>query len=271
MANVLRPDSPGPARRDAEYGCGRRGPGRALGGAAAVHQVRAATATAGGTVTLVRPARQARRPVALRVFPAWPGASPALLVVLGLWQLVCSLGVFTSVEVASPVAVAKAGTGAGGAGSAADQPADLAPAGGRGPDPRGRRRRVPGRDLRPVLDGRGPAGPGHPGGPGGADPRPGPAGDHLVRRRRGAEAVPSIALGCLFPVYINTYAAIRGVDMKLVEAGQTFGLNRWGLVRRVYLVVRSRASWSGCGSPWSAAGSSTSWPRRSTPRAASAT
>jgi len=44
-----------------------------------------------------------------------------------------------------------------------------------------------------------------------------------------------IALGCLFPVYVNTYAAIRGVDAKLVEAGQTFGLNRWGLVRRVIL------------------------------------
>ena len=35
-----------------------------------------------------------------------------------------------------------------------------------------------------------------------------------------------IALGCMFPVYINTYAAIRGVDVKLVEAGQTFGLTR---------------------------------------------
>jgi sulfonate transport system permease protein len=44
-----------------------------------------------------------------------------------------------------------------------------------------------------------------------------------------------IALGCVFPVYINTFAAIRGVDVKLVEAGQTFGLNRWGLVRQVIL------------------------------------
>ena len=44
-----------------------------------------------------------------------------------------------------------------------------------------------------------------------------------------------IALGCLFPVYINTYAAIRGVDVKLVEAGQTFGLTRPGLVRAVIL------------------------------------
>jgi sulfonate transport system permease protein len=44
-----------------------------------------------------------------------------------------------------------------------------------------------------------------------------------------------IALGSMFPVYINTYHGIRGVDAKLVEAGQTFGLTRWGLVRRVIL------------------------------------
>jgi sulfonate transport system permease protein len=44
-----------------------------------------------------------------------------------------------------------------------------------------------------------------------------------------------IALGCLFPVYLNTFAAIRNVDNKLVEAGRTFGLNRLGLVFRVIL------------------------------------
>ena len=33
-----------------------------------------------------------------------------------------------------------------------------------------------------------------------------------------------VAIGTAFPVYINTYAAIRGVDDKLVEAGTTFGL-----------------------------------------------
>jgi sulfonate transport system permease protein len=44
-----------------------------------------------------------------------------------------------------------------------------------------------------------------------------------------------IALGATFPVYLNTYAAIRGVDMKLVEAGQTFGLGRAGLVRKIIL------------------------------------
>jgi sulfonate transport system ATP-binding protein len=44
-----------------------------------------------------------------------------------------------------------------------------------------------------------------------------------------------VALAAVIPVYINTHAGIRGVDMKLVEAGQTFGLNRWGLVRKVIL------------------------------------
>jgi sulfonate transport system permease protein len=42
-----------------------------------------------------------------------------------------------------------------------------------------------------------------------------------------------IAVGVAFPVYMNTYAAIRGVDAKLVEVGQTFGLSRFGLIRRV--------------------------------------
>jgi len=42
-----------------------------------------------------------------------------------------------------------------------------------------------------------------------------------------------IALGCLFPVYLNTYGAIRGVDSKLIEAGQTFGLGRLGVITNV--------------------------------------
>ena len=44
-----------------------------------------------------------------------------------------------------------------------------------------------------------------------------------------------VAIGTTFPIYINTYAAIRGVDAKLIEAGTTFGLSRLGLVRRVIL------------------------------------
>jgi sulfonate transport system permease protein len=42
-----------------------------------------------------------------------------------------------------------------------------------------------------------------------------------------------ITVGVAFPIYMNTYAAIRGVDARLVEAGQTFGLGRFGLVRSV--------------------------------------
>jgi sulfonate transport system permease protein len=54
----------------------------------------------------------------------------------------------------------------------------------------------------------------------------------------GVGEVPKVALvafGTLFPVYINTYAAIRGVDSKLVESGRAFGLGRAGLVRTVVL------------------------------------
>lgn len=44
-----------------------------------------------------------------------------------------------------------------------------------------------------------------------------------------------IAVGTLFPIYMNTFAAIRGVDQKLVDAGRAFGLGSWGLIRRVIL------------------------------------
>ncbi|WP_018350503.1 ABC transporter permease [Longispora albida] len=54
----------------------------------------------------------------------------------------------------------------------------------------------------------------------------------------GVGELPKVALvayGTMFPVYINTYAAIRGVDAKHVESGQTFGLGRAGLIRHVIL------------------------------------
>jgi sulfonate transport system permease protein len=44
-----------------------------------------------------------------------------------------------------------------------------------------------------------------------------------------------VAVAVMFPIYINTFAGIRGVDERLVEAGTTFGLNRWGLIRHVLL------------------------------------
>jgi sulfonate transport system permease protein len=44
-----------------------------------------------------------------------------------------------------------------------------------------------------------------------------------------------VALGTTFPVYLNLFAGIRGVDPKLVEAGRVFGLDRRGLIRHVIL------------------------------------
>ena len=44
-----------------------------------------------------------------------------------------------------------------------------------------------------------------------------------------------IVLGTIFPVYMNTFAAIRGVDQKLIEAGRAFGLGRIGLIRQVVI------------------------------------
>lgn len=44
-----------------------------------------------------------------------------------------------------------------------------------------------------------------------------------------------IAVAVAFPVYVNTFNAIRSVDARLVEAGSTFGLGRLGLIRHVLL------------------------------------
>ncbi|MBN9523875.1 aliphatic sulfonate ABC transporter permease SsuC [bacterium] len=44
-----------------------------------------------------------------------------------------------------------------------------------------------------------------------------------------------VALGVLFPVYLNTHHGVRSVDPGLVEMGRLYGLGRWGLFRRVLL------------------------------------
>ena len=44
-----------------------------------------------------------------------------------------------------------------------------------------------------------------------------------------------VALGSVFPIYLNLFAGIRGVDPKLVEAANTFGLSRGELIRHVIL------------------------------------
>ncbi|MFI7009425.1 ABC transporter permease [Streptomyces sp. NPDC050145] len=50
-----------------------------------------------------------------------------------------------------------------------------------------------------------------------------------------APKVAIITLGVSFPLYLNVYAGIRGVDAQLIEAGESLGLSRWGLVRHVVL------------------------------------
>ena len=37
----------------------------------------------------------------------------------------------------------------------------------------------------------------------------------------------------IFPVYLNTYHAIRGIDRKLLEVGRTFEMSRWETIRLV--------------------------------------
>jgi sulfonate transport system permease protein len=156
------------------------------------------------------------------------------LAAIGLWQFLCVSGAFTSVEVASPVAVFQAGHQLWNQG---DLQSNLLISLQRVAE--GLAVGVAAGVLLAVLCGLFWA-----------------AEDLLDPVIQAARAVPIlglvplaiiwfgvgetpkiflIALGCLFPVYINTYAAIRGVDVKLVEAGLTFGLNRRGLVRRVIL------------------------------------
>ncbi len=44
-----------------------------------------------------------------------------------------------------------------------------------------------------------------------------------------------VALGVLFPVYLNTYHGIRTIDPGLIEMGRVYGLRRWELFRKVLL------------------------------------
>jgi sulfonate transport system permease protein len=44
-----------------------------------------------------------------------------------------------------------------------------------------------------------------------------------------------ITLGTTFPIYLNLYNGIRGVDPKLIEAARSFGLKGWDLVWHIVL------------------------------------
>ncbi len=44
-----------------------------------------------------------------------------------------------------------------------------------------------------------------------------------------------ITLGTMFPIYLNLFNGIRGVDPKLIEAARSFGLQGWDLIVNVIL------------------------------------
>lgn len=185
------------------------------------------------SIVLTPPITRGRRRRRLRI-PRLVRRAVGPIAVIILWQVVCSAGVFTSYEVASPLAVFDAGR-------------QLAEQGVLLPNLLISLRRVAeGLGLGvaigvalAVLSGLFRIGE-----------------DLLDPVVQAARAVPIlglvplaiiwfgvgempkiflIALGSTFAIYINTFAGIRGVDTKLVEAGETFGLTRWGLVRKIIL------------------------------------
>lgn len=44
-----------------------------------------------------------------------------------------------------------------------------------------------------------------------------------------------VSLGVMFPLYLNTFHGIRSVDPGLIEMGQVYGLNGWGLFSQIIL------------------------------------
>ena len=188
-------------------------------------------------VEVVAPARPARRSGRRRRGRRIPRVAVRMvgpLVAIGLWQLVCTLGVFTKVEVASPVAVFDAARQLWGDGSLQSNLAVslqrvgigllvgivvgvvLAVIAGL--------TRVAEDLIDPVIQA--------------ARAVPILGLVPLAIIWFGVGETPKvflIALGCTFPIYVNTFAAIRGVDLKLIEAGRTFGLTPRRLVRRVIL------------------------------------
>ncbi len=44
-----------------------------------------------------------------------------------------------------------------------------------------------------------------------------------------------VALGVMFPIYINTFNGIKNVDHKLIEMGSVYGLSRWKLFTNIIL------------------------------------
>lgn len=55
-----------------------------------------------------------------------------------------------------------------------------------------------------------------------------------------------ISTSVMIPVYINTHAQLRGVDMRHVELAQTVGLSRTAFIRRVALPGAVPGFFTGC-------------------------
>jgi sulfonate transport system permease protein len=47
--------------------------------------------------------------------------------------------------------------------------------------------------------------------------------------------ISMITLGVMFPVYINTYAAVRSIDPRYGEMSHVVGLRHWAMIRRIVL------------------------------------
>lgn len=47
--------------------------------------------------------------------------------------------------------------------------------------------------------------------------------------------VALIAIACVFPVYLNTFAGVRNVDPKVIEAADVFGLSRFATATKIVL------------------------------------
>ncbi|MGV9797136.1 ABC transporter permease [Mycobacterium sp. NPDC003449] len=47
--------------------------------------------------------------------------------------------------------------------------------------------------------------------------------------------VALIATACVFPIYLNTFAGVRNVDRKVVEAAEVFGLSRFATAMKIVL------------------------------------
>ena len=55
-----------------------------------------------------------------------------------------------------------------------------------------------------------------------------------------------VALGTLFPIYLNTYHGIKNIDRGLLEMARSYGLSGFRLFTQVVLPVRCRRLWSAC-------------------------